>query len=165
MFLSLKFSTNLLNFIVMDKLQEIHNKYINMAIKDAKAAAANGNFPQACCLVHNDKLICRSADRQYSSGRRFTRAELIILNECPDYINDFGMECSFYSVFEPHYSVLPLLVDSGLKSFYFSIYQPEDSPADFIDYVEFFRKKIHHYSSGFHQSELIKLYNQFVNNH
>lgn len=145
----------------MDKIHEVHDDYIAIVIQNARTAAENGNFPQACCLVHNNKIISRSMDQRKSSGSMLARAELLLLNDCPGYIYDFGMDCSFYSVLEPHYSVLPILVDCGLKSFYFSIYQPQNSPADFIDNVEFFRKKIHHYSSGFLQKKAMKLLSSF----
>lgn len=138
-----------------------HDQYIKIAIQQAKTAYSHGNFPQGCCLVHKQSMISSSRDLRVSNRNPLDYAEMILLKDCVEYINDFGTECYMYSVFEPDYAMLPLLVSSGLKSFYFGLYQPKYSPSEFIDNIEYFRKMLHYYNSGYREREICSLFPEF----
>ncbi|MBN1649348.1 MAG: hypothetical protein JW874_15025 [Spirochaetales bacterium] len=138
-----------------------HEKFIDGIIQDALQSENEGCFPQACCLVHKGTVISRS--RELCNNTNFLKyAELRILAENTAYIHDFGNECLFYSVFEPHYTTLALLADAGIKSFYFGVYREEHSASELIDKVVFIRKMLHYYSSGYMEAKILKLFGKHM---
>lgn len=77
-------------------------KYMREAIKQAKKAAAAGDVPIGCIIVHKDKIIARGYNKRNAKKITLAHAELIAIEKASKKLGDWRLEeCTMYITLEP----------------------------------------------------------------
>lgn len=71
------------------------------AIKEARLALDEGNWPIGCVIELDGKIITRGRNRVYSAKDRFGHAEMLALREANDILNERPNEVTLYTTYEP----------------------------------------------------------------
>ncbi len=94
----------------MAGIQNIHEKYMKEALKQAKKALALGEVPIGCVIVHKGKIIGRGYNRRNTDKSTLAHAEITAIRKASKYIGDWRLEeCTIYigtlsDVCRRHYS-------------------------------------------------------------
>jgi tRNA(adenine34) deaminase len=75
--------------------------FMTEAIKEAESAVQSGDFPIGCVLVINGKVVARSHNTGYSDKNRLAHAELKVLMESRELLEQHKGEATLYSTYEP----------------------------------------------------------------
>lgn len=85
----------------MKKLTE-DEKYMKLAIAQAKRAYALGEVPIGCVIVYEGKIIGRGYNRRKTDKNTLSHAELTAIKKASKYIGDWRLEgCTMYVTLEP----------------------------------------------------------------
>lgn len=77
-------------------------KYMKMAIKEAKKACALGEVPIGCVIVYEDKVIGRGYNRRTVDKNVLSHAEIIAIRKSCKKMGDWRLEgCTMYVTLEP----------------------------------------------------------------
>lgn len=77
-------------------------KYMAVAIEQARIAYNNNEVPIGCVIVYNDEIIGRGANERATVGNVLAHAEIIAINEACGYMKDWRLEeCTLYVTVEP----------------------------------------------------------------
>ncbi len=86
----------------MAGIQNIHEKYMKEALKQAKKALALGEVPIGCVIVHKGKIIGRGYNRRNTDKSTLAHAEITAIRKASKYIGDWRLEeCTIYITLEP----------------------------------------------------------------
>jgi len=76
--------------------------YMQLAIKEAKKAEAEGEVPIGAVIVHNDEVIARGYNQRESSQLASSHAEFIAIERANGVIGSWRLEdCTLYVTLEP----------------------------------------------------------------
>ncbi len=85
----------------MKKMTE-DEKYMRQAIRQAGKAAAIGDVPIGCVIVHEGKIIARGYNRRNKDKTVLAHAELLAMRKACKKIGDWRLEeCTMYVTLEP----------------------------------------------------------------
>ena len=85
----------------MQKLSD-DEKYMKMAIAQAKKAYSLGEVPIGCVIVYEGKVIGRGYNRRKTDKNTLSHAELIAIKKASKVIGDWRLEgCTMYVTLEP----------------------------------------------------------------
>ena len=104
----------------MKSTMPLREQYMKEALKEAKAALADGEFPAGCIMVADGQIVCRG-HRKNSGERRcneIDHAEIITLRSLLAETSDF--DCSkitVYSTMEPCLMCYSTMLLSGVRTF------------------------------------------------
>ena len=77
-------------------------KYMKQAIRLAKKAAANGDVPIGCVIVHEGKIIAGGYNRRNADKTTLAHAEILAIKKASKVIGDWRLEdCTIYITLEP----------------------------------------------------------------
>ena len=80
----------------------MHEKYMKMAIAQAKKAAALGEVPIGCVIVYEGKVIGRGYNRRKTDKNTLSHAELNAIKKASKKMGDWRLEdCTMYVTLEP----------------------------------------------------------------
>ena len=89
----------------MDAQEEkraVHNKYMKEAIRQAQKAAALGEVPIGCVIVHDGKIIGRGYNRRNTDKSTLAHAEISAIKKASRALADWRLEeCTLYVTLEP----------------------------------------------------------------
>lgn len=86
----------------MAVIQNIQEKYMKEAIKQAKKALALGEVPIGCVIVYEGRIIGRGYNRRNTDKNTLAHAEITAINKASKYIGDWRLEgCTLYVTLEP----------------------------------------------------------------
>ena len=92
---------------LMDKLEENKaakrdEKYMKMALKEAKKAADLNEVPIGCVIVREDKVIAKAYNKRNSDKNVLSHAELLAIKQACKKTGDWRLEdCTMYITLEP----------------------------------------------------------------
>ena len=92
---------------LMDKLEENKaakrdEKYMKMALKEAKKAADINEVPIGCVIVRDDKVIAKAYNKRNSDKNVLSHAELLAIKQACKKTGDWRLEdCIMYITLEP----------------------------------------------------------------
>ena len=79
-----------------------HEKYMKEAVKQAKKAAALGEVPIGCVIVHDGKIIGRGYNRRNTDKSTLAHAEITAIKKASRALADWRLEeCTLYVTLEP----------------------------------------------------------------
>ncbi len=103
-------------------MNQQHDKYMKIALQEARKALSAGDFPVGCVLVYRDKIIA-SGRRANSFGRvnEMDHAEMVALRGLLDSEQrlDVG-EVTLYSTMEPCLMCFSTLLVNGVRKIVYS---------------------------------------------
>lgn len=86
----------------MELQQELDEKYMKEAIKQARRAAKLGEVPIGCVIVYQDKIIGRGYNRRNTDKSTLSHAEITAIKKASRIIGDWRLEgCTLYVTLEP----------------------------------------------------------------
>lgn len=86
----------------MAAIQNIQEKYMREALKQAKKAYALGEVPIGCVIVHEGVIIGRGYNRRNTDKNTLAHAEITAINKASKKIGDWRLEeCTLYVTLEP----------------------------------------------------------------
>ncbi len=81
---------------------QLHEKYMKEALKQAKKAHALGEVPIGCVIVYQDKIIGRGYNRRNTDKNTLSHAEITAINKASKFMGDWRLEeCTLYVTLEP----------------------------------------------------------------
>ena len=81
---------------------EIEEKYMKIALQEAKKAYDSNEVPIGCVIVYNDEIIGRGANMRITDKNVLSHAEIIAINEACGFMGDWRLEdCTLYVTVEP----------------------------------------------------------------
>ncbi|MDD6147574.1 MAG: tRNA adenosine(34) deaminase TadA [Lachnospiraceae bacterium] len=92
---------------IREKLAEAHNKrldekYMHLAIKEARKAYAHREVPIGCVIVHNGKVLAKTHNRRNTNKNALAHAEVLAINKACKKMHDWRLEdCVMYITLEP----------------------------------------------------------------
>ncbi len=92
---------------IREKLAEAHNKrldekYMHMAIKEARKAYAHREVPIGCVIVHNGKVLAKTHNRRNTDKNALAHAEVLAIKKACKKMHDWRLEdCVMYITLEP----------------------------------------------------------------
>lgn len=86
----------------MSAIASVQEKFMKEAIKQAKKAAALGEVPIGCVIVHGGKIIGRGYNRRNTDKNTLCHAEITAIRRASRVIGDWRLEdCTLYVTLEP----------------------------------------------------------------
>lgn len=80
----------------------LDEKYMKEAIRQAKKAAAIGDVPIGCVIVHEGKIIGRGYNRRIADKSVLAHAEILAIKKACKKMGDWRLEdCTMYVTLEP----------------------------------------------------------------
>lgn len=77
-------------------------RYMKVAIKQAKAAAAIEEVPIGCVIVYQDKIIARGYNQRNKKKSTLAHAEISAIQKASKVVGDWRLEqCTMYVTLEP----------------------------------------------------------------
>lgn len=83
-------------------MQNIDEKYMKEAVKQARRAAIYGEVPIGCVIVFEDKIIGRGYNRRNTDKNTLSHAEITAIKRASKVMGDWRLEgCTMYVTLEP----------------------------------------------------------------
>ncbi|MCM1182407.1 MAG: tRNA adenosine(34) deaminase TadA [Roseburia sp.] len=83
-------------------MQNVDEKYMREAIRQAKKAYVLGEVPIGCVIVHEGKIIGRGYNRRNTDKSTLSHAEITAIKKASRVIGDWRLEeCTLYVTLEP----------------------------------------------------------------
>ena len=93
-----------------------HEKYMKDAIRQAKKAAALGEVPIGCVIVHDGQVIGRGYNRRNTDKSTLAHAEITAIKRASKKLGDWRLEdCTMYVTLEPCQMCAGAIVQSRMK--------------------------------------------------
>ena len=90
-------------------------KYMKVAIREAKKAYALDEVPIGCVIVQNDKIIARGYNRRNTDKNTLAHAEMSAIKKASKKTGDWRLEdCTMYVTLEPCQMCAGAIVQSRL---------------------------------------------------
>ena len=85
-----------------EEKRPMHEKYMTDAIRQAKKAAALGEVPIGCVIVHDGQVIGRGYTRRNTDKSTLAHAEITAIKRASKQLGDWRLEdCTLYVTLEP----------------------------------------------------------------
>lgn len=86
----------------MSAIISVQEKFMKEALKQAKKAAALGEVPIGCVIVHGGKIIGRGYNRRNTDKNTLCHAEITAIGRASRVMGDWRLEdCTLYVTLEP----------------------------------------------------------------
>lgn len=124
-------------------MREHYEFYMREALKEAKTALREGNFPIGCVVELDGKILGRTHNEIHSSGSRLAHAELRALEEVNPILfqKENRGRATLYSTFEPCPMCLGAAVFSHIGTIVYAINPDLSGATSLLPYTpEFFKR-------------------------
>jgi len=111
----------------MNRIQEAHEKYMKLALDEAKKAGQNGEVPIGAILVaEDDKILAAAHNSAVSLSDPSAHAEILALREAGYKLKNYRLlNTSLYVTVEPCIMCMGAIVHARLKRLVFGTYDPK----------------------------------------
>ncbi|MDD5340857.1 MAG: nucleoside deaminase [Patescibacteria group bacterium] len=75
--------------------------FMEEALKEAKVALSEGNWPIGCVIVLDGKIISRAHNQVYSKKDKLAHAEMIALQQVKEILHENKGKAILYTTYEP----------------------------------------------------------------
>ena len=97
----------------------MEDKYINVALDEAKIAYSLNEVPVGAVVVRNNEVIAKAHNLKRSTNNIMNHAEIISIVEATQYVCDWRLnDCEMYVTLEPCPMCAGALVQSRIKKVY-----------------------------------------------
>lgn len=111
----------------MNQKPEAHEKYMKLAIDEAKKAGQNGEVPIGAVLVaEDDKILAAAYNSTISLCDPSAHAEILALREAGKKLKNYRLlNTTLYVTIEPCFMCMGAIVHARLKRLVFGTYDPK----------------------------------------
>ena len=93
-----------------------YEKYMNLAIKEAKKAFMENEVPVGCVIVKDDVVISRGYNQVMGKKSAVYHAEIVAIKKAGKKLGDFRLEeCEMYVTLEPCAMCAGAIINSRIK--------------------------------------------------
>ena len=97
----------------------MEDKYINVALEEAKIAFGLNEVPVGAVIVKDNQIIAKSHNLKKSTNNIMNHAEIIAIMEASSYLGDWRLnDCDMYVTLEPCPMCAGAIVQSRIKNLY-----------------------------------------------
>lgn len=98
------------------------NKYMNIALEEAKKALLDNEVPIGTVIVKNDEIIARAHNTKEKNNCVLCHAELLAIQQASLFLNNWRLdECDIYITLEPCPMCASAIRQSRIRSVYYGI--------------------------------------------
>jgi len=142
-------------------------KFMLMAIEQAKLAEAEGEVPIGAVVVCNGEVIGRGYNRKNSGKSALKHAEIVAIEDASKVIGDWRLdECSLYVTLEPCLMCAGAIIHARVRNVFFGATEPKFggvvSLANTFD-IEKLNHKVN-YAGGLFADEISAMMKAFFKN-
>ena len=102
------------------EVNNVDEKYMKIALQEAKKAYDNNEVPIGCVIVYNDEIIGIGANMRVTDKNVLSHAEIIAINEACGFMGDWRLEdCTLYVTVEPCPMCAGAIVQARIKKVVF----------------------------------------------
>lgn len=95
------------------------NKYINLALEEAKKAYEKNEVPVGAIIVKDDEIIAKSHNLKVKTNQIISHAEILAIIEATEKLKDWRLnECEMYVTLEPCPMCAGAIYQSRIKKIY-----------------------------------------------
>lgn len=104
-------------------MMNIHEYYMNEAIKEAKKAYKKNEVPIGCVIVYEDEIIARAHNLRVKTEQTHAHAEMLAIQKANKKMQTWRLEdASIYVTLEPCPMCGGAIIQSRMKNLYFGAY-------------------------------------------
>ena len=104
-----------------------HNKWMKLAIKEAKIAFANKDLPIGAIIVQNNKIIAKGYNQVELLKDATAHAEMLAITSASSFIKDWRLiDCDIYITLEPCCMCAGAIVKSRIRNVFFGAYNKSE---------------------------------------
>lgn len=108
-------------------------KYMSLALKEAKKAYKLGEVPIGCVIVYDNKIIAKGYNRRKTDKNTLSHAEITAIKKSSKYMGDWRLEgCTMYVTLEPCQMCAGALVQSRIDRVVIGCMSPKSGCAGSI---------------------------------
>ena len=97
------------------------NKYMQLALNEAKKAFAQGEVPVGCVIVKDDKVIARAYNKKEKMKDVCAHAEILAIKKAEKKLNNWRLDNTIaYVTLEPCAMCLSALMQARVSKIYFA---------------------------------------------
>ncbi len=120
----------------------MEEKYMEIAIKEAKKAMKLGEIPVGAVVVYKNKVIGKGYNKKEKTKNSLMHAEILAINNACKSMKDWRLnECEIYVTMEPCIMCMGAILESRIKTVYYGA----------------INKKSHEYNLKISKKEKIKM--------
>lgn len=98
----------------------MQQKYIDLALSEAKIAAIEGEIPIGAVIVKNDQIVAKAHNLKEKLNCATKHAEILAIEEASIKVNDWRLnECEMYVTMEPCIMCCGALIQSRINKVYY----------------------------------------------
>ena len=138
-----------------------HEKYMQIAIEEAKIAGERGDKPIAAVLIHNHKVIGKMSNTWNTRNSKVHHAENYLILENAQYLRKYGTECIIYTTLEPCLMCIATIVMADIRNIVVGFEDKYMQTKSFISSHNWLKDRVYNYLVGIMETEckdLIKRY-------
>ena len=103
------------------------NKYMNIALDEAKKALEEGEIPVGAVIVKDNIVIAKAHNLREGMQNSLAHAEISAINRACKYLRNWRLEdCDIYVTLEPCPMCCGAILQSRIRNVYFGAYSPEN---------------------------------------
>lgn len=144
-----------------------NNKYMQVAIEEARKAFDKNEVPIGAVIIHDNKIIAKAHNMRGESKNTLYHAELIAINEACKILGDWRLEdCTIYITVEPCAMCAGAILQARIKNLVFGAPNIKSGCAGSILNIfenDKFNHKVNVYS-GVMETECVELMISFFKN-
>ena len=109
-------------------------KYMGIALKEAYKAYKNGDVPVGCIIVKNDKVIAKAYNRKEKNKNAIYHAEILAITKACKKNKSWHLDdCEMYVTLEPCLMCIGAISQARIKKIY---YATDNKKFGFTNYFE-----------------------------
>ena len=107
---------------VSRETSEMNEKYMNIAIKEAKKSYKKGEIPVGAVIIKNNKIISKAHNQKEKSKNVIKHAEIIAISKACKKIKNWRLEnCEIYITMEPCMMCCGAIEQSRIKKIVYCV--------------------------------------------
>ena len=120
------------------------DKYMNLALKEAKKAYLENEVPVGAVIVKNDKIVSKKHNTKMKTNNILNHAEILAILDATKKIGDWRLNnCEMYVTLEPCPMCAGAIRESRIKKIYIGTYSNIDSNRKILENI-FNDREFHH---------------------
>ena len=105
----------------------MYNKYMNIAISEAKKALKKGEIPVGAVIVKDNIVIAKAHNTREENQNALEHAEVNAIKKACEYLNNWRLEnCDMYVTMEPCPMCCGAILQSRIKNVYYGAYSKDN---------------------------------------
>ena len=109
------------------KQESIHERYMRLALKEAKIAAAAGEIPVGAVLVRQGEVLGRGHNLRQASHSALAHAEVLAIEEACQRCGDWRLDgCDLYVTLEPCQMCAGAVINSRISRVFYGAPDPRE---------------------------------------